>query len=130
MRSVVENWWPGAESNCRHADFQSAALPTELPGRGKRGIKSGGPPTVNRIRALISAARSPTGPLEPGLLSLAHGDRDFLRHHRRIVGDVQMVAENQLQRVRAGLQGELGFGLTSAEVHHVFAGGQRLIHGR
>src|SRR2546425_876476 len=25
--------WPGAESNCRHADFQSAALPTELPGR-------------------------------------------------------------------------------------------------
>src|SRR5262245_44529745 len=26
--------WPGAESNCRHADFQSAALPTELPGRG------------------------------------------------------------------------------------------------
>ena len=26
------NWWPGAESNRRHADFQSAALPTELPG--------------------------------------------------------------------------------------------------
>ena len=26
-------WWPGTESNCRHADFQSAALPTELPGR-------------------------------------------------------------------------------------------------
>ena len=23
--------WLGAESNCRHADFQSAALPTELP---------------------------------------------------------------------------------------------------
>ena len=30
-RDPVE--WPGAESNCRHADFQSAALPTELPGR-------------------------------------------------------------------------------------------------
>src|SRR5207253_10318483 len=24
--------WPGAESNCRHTDFQSVALPTELPG--------------------------------------------------------------------------------------------------
>ena len=26
-------WWPGRELNPRHADFQSAALPTELPGR-------------------------------------------------------------------------------------------------
>ena len=25
--------WPGTESNCRHHDFQSCALPTELPGR-------------------------------------------------------------------------------------------------
>ncbi len=32
-RQVVALQWPGAESNCRHADFQSAALPTELPGR-------------------------------------------------------------------------------------------------
>jgi hypothetical protein len=29
-------WWLGAESNCRHADFQSAALPTELPSRQAR----------------------------------------------------------------------------------------------
>jgi hypothetical protein len=26
-------WWPESESNQRHADFQSAALPTELSGR-------------------------------------------------------------------------------------------------
>src|SRR5258708_11289082 len=30
-------WCPGTESNCRHADFQSAALPTELPGRKAKG---------------------------------------------------------------------------------------------
>ena len=28
-----KQWCPGADSNHRHADFQSAALPTELPGR-------------------------------------------------------------------------------------------------
>ena len=27
-------WWPEVESNHRHADFQSAALPTELSGHG------------------------------------------------------------------------------------------------
>ena len=32
-----EGWWPGAELNCRHHDFQSCALPTELPGRTARG---------------------------------------------------------------------------------------------
>ncbi len=26
------NWWPGVELNHRHGDFQSPALPTELPG--------------------------------------------------------------------------------------------------
>src|SRR2546430_2423207 len=35
--------WPGAESNRRHADFQSAALPTELPGRAYAGEELSGP---------------------------------------------------------------------------------------
>ena len=33
-RTIAGKWCPGAESNHRHADFQSAALPTELPGHG------------------------------------------------------------------------------------------------
>ncbi len=33
-RMLVFRWWcPGTESNCRHEDFQSSALPTELPGQ-------------------------------------------------------------------------------------------------
>jgi len=27
-----KDWWPGTELNRRHKDFQSSALPTELPG--------------------------------------------------------------------------------------------------
>ncbi len=34
--SRVREWWPGSDSNQRHADFQSAALPTELPGQRER----------------------------------------------------------------------------------------------
>ena len=29
-------WWPETESNCRHEDFQSTALPTELSGHQDR----------------------------------------------------------------------------------------------
>ncbi len=36
VRKSVQEWCPGAESNHRHCDFQSHALPTELPGRAPR----------------------------------------------------------------------------------------------
>src|SRR5688500_12533321 len=32
-RGADFHWWPGRESNPRHGDFQSPALPTELPGQ-------------------------------------------------------------------------------------------------
>ena len=31
--AALRNWWLGTESNRRHKDFQSSALPTELPSR-------------------------------------------------------------------------------------------------
>ena len=31
MKEESGAWWAGAELNCRHRDFQSRALPTELP---------------------------------------------------------------------------------------------------
>src|SRR5436190_20515762 len=60
-----KEWWPGSESNQRHADFQSAALPTELPGHlgispnrgldqgarirtaGPKGVKQGAPQNLD-----------------------------------------------------------------------------------
>ena len=44
------SWCPGTESNCRHGDFQSPALPTELPGLG--------------MAALADFAVAPTGKRE------------------------------------------------------------------
>ncbi len=31
-KNMEDRWWPGTGSNRRHKDFQSFALPTELPG--------------------------------------------------------------------------------------------------
>ena len=40
-RSGVWYWWLGAESNHRHEDLQSTALPTELPSLREGGHYSG-----------------------------------------------------------------------------------------
>ena len=37
--SEIQEWWPGTELNRRHKDFQSSALPTELPGRLLRDLR-------------------------------------------------------------------------------------------
>ena len=46
-------WWLGPESNRRHCDFQSHALPTELPSHAGRGLKRShvlhGKPDLSKI---------------------------------------------------------------------------------
>src|SRR5437773_6964052 len=48
INAEKEGWCPGAELNHRHTDFQSVALPTELPGHGGGLIEMGARP-VQRI---------------------------------------------------------------------------------
>ena len=43
-------WWPERESNPRHEDFQSSALPTELSGRTRPRIKRDSPMFVKSPR--------------------------------------------------------------------------------
>ena len=64
------NWWPRPGSNRRHADFQSAALPTELPshmpganGRGA-GIRTLDP--VIKSHLLYQLSYAPISPLSSG----------------------------------------------------------------
>ena len=61
--------WPGAESNCRHHDFQSCALPTELPGRtagikNPRGSCCAGRRRIRNERPIISRQSRGTRPRE------------------------------------------------------------------
>ena len=46
--SYYRMWCLGAESNHRHADFQSAALPTELP-RRKMATRKGLEPSTSNV---------------------------------------------------------------------------------
>ena len=56
-RSLRSNEWPGAELNRRHRDFQSRALPTELPGPAEQEPLAARPESVNRRAAKRAAAR-------------------------------------------------------------------------
>src|SRR5256886_17021428 len=52
-------WWPRPESNQRHTDFQSAALPTELLGRaGASGNRSARKRSADYTRKVLLPPRS------------------------------------------------------------------------
>src|SRR5690606_41466159 len=46
----LRKWCPGTESNRRHGDFQSPALPTELPGQQRAALNRFYRLRVNRAR--------------------------------------------------------------------------------
>jgi hypothetical protein len=62
---VSKKLWLGAESNRRHEDFQSSALPTELPSRMKRGReyeRASGPRKRKLDHLLITCCTAASGP--------------------------------------------------------------------
>src|ERR1700712_75080 len=54
----LNKWCPGAESNHRHCNFQSHALPTELPGRARAYRGDSGPCPAPPSNAKIPRATS------------------------------------------------------------------------
>src|SRR5215218_10293514 len=59
LRRIEKEWCPGTELNRRHRDFQSRALPTELPGhRGAGRLRGGRVSPAGRRKS--SASRSGT----------------------------------------------------------------------
>ena len=48
-RLATSKWWLGTESNRRHEDFQSSALPTELPSLIKMAVPTGVEPAISCV---------------------------------------------------------------------------------
>jgi hypothetical protein len=57
IERIATGWWPGAESNHRHADFQSAALPTELPGH--KNVDCSKPQRHGHVPVMLASSARP-----------------------------------------------------------------------
>ena len=73
--SAEAGWCRGAESNCRHHDFQSCALPTELPRHG--GSRSGRTLNIPRTSARHDRADAQAHePADRHIERVVHADED------------------------------------------------------
>ena len=88
----IFRWCPGAESNHRHEDFQSTALPTELPGQ-KRGIQREGRVLNPRTLHASSNARPGIRPVSVG--SVFCGDAASVGLWRLMIRGQQRVDRRQ-----------------------------------
>jgi hypothetical protein len=59
-----------------------------------------------------------------------HNHFDPLRHDRRVMRDMPIVAEDQLERMFAWLQGDFLLGLAGSEVQVIEIAGDRLVERR
>src|SRR5262249_44669293 len=107
--AALEGWCEGAESNCRHTDFQSVALPTELPSQPAaeyrerfRGVSTARPVST-RIRCLCRLRAGCREPRAGGFRAVrgtpvdtVHAARQtlgVLLHFGREIGDLHRVFE-------------------------------------
>ena len=78
LSELERNWWPRPGSNRRHTDFQSVALPTELPSHGRelangrsRGIRTHDP--VIKSHLLYQLSYAPIHNVSPSRMERAKG---------------------------------------------------------
>ena len=111
---MIIYWCPGTESNCRHRDFQSRALPTELPGRRAR---SRGPVGAGFIE-------SPPSPVQDNaallIASILGGRRVVARLLAVLV--VVLLHRNRINALKPAMQIDVGAALAAERAKFMHRG--------
>src|SRR6476646_4817466 len=115
--SRIRRWCPGAESNHRHRDFQSRALPTELPGLSQPDRLSA------EARASLTVAFFAVHPCRIG--RRAGNAIALAKPFQEVAALAATAAEGCVRRVLGLAAGRAGFGLATRARHTRPTWGQR-----